>query len=133
MAVLTISPLMAQEKRLQGPHFPKGDFPGDSDSEESSCNAGDLGSTPGWERSPGAEHDNLLLYSCLENPYGQISLEGYSSWGRKESDMTERLSTAHSTSQNQQNRDSRSYSIPAAERRRFRLALNSLFFFSSPK
>ena len=27
--------------------------------------------------------------------HGQRSLVGYSPWGRKESDMTERLSTAH--------------------------------------
>ena len=36
---------------------------------------------------------NPLQYSCLENPYGQRRLEGYSPWGHKESDMTERLST----------------------------------------
>ena len=30
-----------------------------------------------------------LQYSCLENPYGQRSLEGCSSWGHKEPDMTE--------------------------------------------
>ena len=33
-------------------------------------------------------------YSCLENPCGQGSLASYSPWGRKESDMTEGLSTA---------------------------------------
>ena len=33
-------------------------------------------------------------YSFLENPHGQRSLEGYSPWGHKESDMTEQLSTA---------------------------------------
>ena len=35
--------------------------------------------------------------SWLENPHGQRSLVGCSPWGCKESDMTERLSTAHST------------------------------------
>ena len=25
-------------------------------------------SIPGWRRSPGEGHDNLLQYSCLENP-----------------------------------------------------------------
>ena len=35
-----------------------------------------------------------IQYSCLENPYEQRSLAGYSPWGPKESDMTERLSTA---------------------------------------
>ena len=28
----------------------------------------DMGSTPGWGRSPGGGHDNPLQYSCLENP-----------------------------------------------------------------
>ena len=37
---------------------------------------------------------NLLQYSCLENPHGQRNLAGYSPWGRKELDTTERLSTA---------------------------------------
>ena len=72
-------------------------FPGGSDSKESACNAGDLGSIPGLGRSPGGGHGNPLQYSCLENPHGQRSLAGYSSWGCKESDTTERLSTAHPT------------------------------------
>ena len=54
---------------------------------------GDLGSIPGLGRSPGRGHSNPLQYSCLGNPHGQRSLAGYSPWGRKESDMTERLST----------------------------------------
>ena len=52
-------------------------FPGASDSKESACNAGDLGSIPGLGRSPGARHGNPLQYSCLENPHGQRSLTGY--------------------------------------------------------
>ena len=43
-------------------------FPGGSDDKESTCNVGDLGSSPGLERSPGGGHDNPLQYSCLENP-----------------------------------------------------------------
>ena len=39
-----------------------------SDGKESACSAGDLGSIPGWERSPGEGIGNPLLYSCLENP-----------------------------------------------------------------
>ena len=35
---------------------------------ESACNAGDLGSVPGWGKSPGGGHSNPLQYSCLENP-----------------------------------------------------------------
>ena len=61
---------------------------------ESSCNAGDLGSIPGLERSPGGGHGIPLQYSGLENPQEQRSLEGYSPWGRKESDTTERLSSS---------------------------------------
>ena len=68
-------------------------FPGASDGKESSCNAGDLGLIPGLERSPGGGHGKPLQYSCLENPHGQRSLAGYSSWDRKESDTTKRLST----------------------------------------
>ena len=43
-------------------------FLGGSDAKESSCNAGDLGSIPGWERSPGERNGNPLQDSCLENP-----------------------------------------------------------------
>ena len=64
-------------------------FPGGSDGKESACNAGDLGLIPGLGRSPEGGHDNLLWYSCLENPHGQRSLVGYRPWGRKELDMTE--------------------------------------------
>ena len=56
----------------------------------------DLGSIPGLGRSPGGGNGYPLQHSCLENPHGQRSLAGYSSWGRKESDTTEQLSTAHS-------------------------------------
>ena len=64
-------------------------FPGGSDSKESACNAGDLGSIPELGRSPGGRHGNPLKYSCLENPHGQRSLAGYSPCGQKESDTTE--------------------------------------------
>ena len=70
-------------------------FLGGSDGKESICNVGDLGSIPGLGRSPGGGHGNPLQYSCLENPHGQMRQVGYSSWGCKESDTTERLSTAH--------------------------------------
>ena len=71
-------------------------FPGGSGDKESACNMRDLGSIPGLRRSPGGGHGNPLQYSGLENPHGQRNLEGCSQWGRKESDMTEKLST-HST------------------------------------
>ena len=44
---------------------------------------------PGLGRSPGGGLGNPLQYCCLENPYGQRSLVGYSSRGHKELDMTE--------------------------------------------
>ena len=31
------------------------------------ANAGDMGSIPGWGRSPGGGNGNPLQYSCLEN------------------------------------------------------------------
>ena len=73
-------------------HF--GGFLGGSDGKESTCNVGDVGTIPGLGRSPGGGHGNPLHYSCLENPHGQRSLEGYSPWGCKELDTTEQLSTA---------------------------------------
>ena len=69
-------------------------FPVGSDGKESACSAGDPGSISGLGRSPGEGNGNPLQYSCLENPHGQRSLVGYSPWGCKESDTTERLSTA---------------------------------------
>ena len=51
-------------------HFYYKGFPGDSDGKESVCNAGDLGLIPGSGRSPGERNDNLIQYSCLENPMG---------------------------------------------------------------
>ena len=49
----------------------------------------DVGSIPGWGRSPGEGNGNPPQYSCLENPHGQRSLVGYSPEGHKESDTTE--------------------------------------------
>ena len=64
-------------------------FPGGSDGKEFACNAGDLDSTPGLGRFPEGGHGNPVQYSYLEKTYGERSLEGYSPWGPKESDMTE--------------------------------------------
>ena len=64
-------------------------FPGGLDGKESTCNAADLGSTPGLGRSPGRGHGNPLQYSCLENPHGRKSLVGFSPWGCKELAVTE--------------------------------------------
>ena len=38
---------------------------------ESTCNAGDAGSTPGLGRSAGEVNGNSLQYSCLEDPIGR--------------------------------------------------------------
>ena len=59
-------------------------FPGGSDSKESACNAGDLGSILGLERSPEGGHANPLQYSCLEKSHGQRRLMGHSPWGRSQ-------------------------------------------------
>ena len=56
-------------------------FPGGSDSKESSCNAGDLGSLPGLGRSSGEGNGNPLQYSCLGNSIDKRSLAGYNPWG----------------------------------------------------
>ena len=67
-------------------------FPGGTVVKNLPANAGDArdtGSIAGSGRSPGGGHDNLLQYSCLENPHEQRSLEGYSPWGHKELDTTE--------------------------------------------
>ena len=40
----------------------------DSEGKESACDAGDLGSVPRLERSPGRGNGYPLQCSCLENP-----------------------------------------------------------------
>ena len=48
--------------------MPAPDFPGGSDSKDSACNVGDLGSIPRSERSPAEGNGSPLQYICLENP-----------------------------------------------------------------
>ena len=67
------------------------DLPGVSAGKASAYNAGDLGSIPGSGRFPGEGNGNPLQYSCLEKFRGWRNLVGYSPWGRKESETTERL------------------------------------------
>ena len=57
-------------------------FPCGSAGKESTHNGGDLGSIPGFGRSPGEGKSYPLQHSGVEN----------STWGRKELDMTERPS-----------------------------------------
>ena len=66
-------------------------FPGGLYGKESACNLGDLGSIPGLGRCP--EEERLPTPVLLPGEFhGQRSLAGYSPWGCKESDTTERLS-----------------------------------------
>ena len=52
---------------------------------------------PGWGRCPGGGHGSPLQCSCLENPMHRGAwMEGYSPWGQKESDRTERLNNNNS-------------------------------------
>ena len=69
-------------------------FPGVSVVKNSPANAGDMGLISESRRSPGGGHGNPLQYPCLENSHGLRSLAGYSPWGRKELDMTERAACA---------------------------------------
>ena len=58
----------AEEIRANSLSFEKiGGFPGGSAGEESTCNAGDLGSIPGLGRSPGEGKGYPLQYFGLEN------------------------------------------------------------------
>ena len=57
------------------------------------ADAGDLGSIPGFGRSPGGGKWQPTLLYLPEKSHGQRSLEGYSPKGCKEANTTERLST----------------------------------------
>ena len=66
-------------------------FPGGSAVKASAWNAGDLGSIPGLGRSPGEGNGNPLLVFLPGESHGGRSLVGYSPWGPKELDTTERF------------------------------------------
>ena len=73
-------------------------FPGGSDGKQSACNSRDLGSIPGWGRSPGegkTTHSSILAWRIpwTEEP-GGLPSTGVT----KESDMTERLTLSTSRS-----------------------------------
>ena len=66
-------------------------FPGGSDGKASACNAGDPGSIPGLGRSPRRRKWQSTPPLLPGKSHGRRRLIGYSPWGRKESDTTERL------------------------------------------
>ena len=65
-------------------------LPSDSDGQESACNAGDQGLILGWKDPLKKEMEPIPVFLPGEF-HGQRSLMGYSSWGCKELDRTERL------------------------------------------
>ena len=86
-----ISFLSRSKKKIKSCCVPKTSFPRGSDSKESACDVGDLGSIHGLGRSPGGGHGNPLQYSCLDNPMDR----GTWQTAAHGADTTERLSTAH--------------------------------------
>ena len=64
-------------------------FPGNSDSKESACNAGDPGLVPEWGRSPGEGNGCPLQYSCLDNSMDRGGWWAIVHGIATESDMTE--------------------------------------------
>ena len=56
---------------------------------ESTCNAGDMGSVPGLERSLVGGNDNPFLYSCLGNPMDRGAWWAIVHGVTKELDMTQ--------------------------------------------
>ena len=56
-------------------------------------NTEDIGSIPGWGRSPGIGNCSLLQYFCLGNPMDSGAWEATVHGVEKELDTTERLST----------------------------------------
>ena len=54
-------------------------------------NAGEAGLIPGMGSSPGVGSGKLLQYSCLGYPMDKRSMVGFSPWGFKKLDTTERL------------------------------------------
>ena len=67
------------------------DFLSFLEGKESACLAGDPGSVPELGRSPGESNGCPLQYSFWRIPWREEP-GGYSPWGRKESDLTERIS-----------------------------------------
>ena len=88
-------------------------FPGDLVSKESTCNAGDLISIPGLERSPGRGHGNSLQYSCLENPTDRGAWQDTVHWVTK----TRMSNQAHTHTLD--GKDGKKSGVPEANGRKF--------------
>ena len=90
-------------KSFDSRHILKGGFSGSSDGKESACNTGDLGSIPRLGRPhPPPTQKRKWQPTPVFLPgksHGQRSLAGYSAWGHKELDMTEKLISSLSDSQ----------------------------------
>ena len=84
----SVSPPLSGSSPNLFPHQQK--FPGGSDGKASAYYVGEPGLIPGSGRSPGEGNGTPLQCSCLENPMDGGAC-GYSPWGGKESDTTERL------------------------------------------
>ena len=67
------------------------DFPGGSDGKVSACNVGGPGFDPWVGKIPWRRKWQPILVLAPGKSHGQRSLVGYSPWGRKQSDTTERL------------------------------------------
>ena len=81
----TCSTAVAMTKKFLKAHNVKQGFPHSSVGKESACNAGDLGSIPESERSPGEGNGHPLQHSSLENPMDrggwQATVHGVASVG----------------------------------------------------
>ena len=67
---------------------PSGGFPGCSAVKNLPASAGNLGSIPGWGRSPGEGNGNPFQYSCLGNPMDRGAWRATVHSVMKESDTT---------------------------------------------
>ena len=82
--------LMVSKENMKLLQLPEA-HPGSSDGKESAYNAGDLGSIPRSGRFPWRTKGQPTPLFLPGKSHGKRSLAGYSPWGHKELDTTERL------------------------------------------